>query len=285
MDYPEFVKDDGTKIKLDYNQTAVMLQIANRLAALEEVTREAAAARKAEEVKPLKVKEKGKPRDRSTSTESDSESSDSGDASSTSAYSSGRRVRRSRRDGHRRHKRRQSKSSVLKASRYSHHRHLAKGETVKTFEKLMCVSLRVMKDLLQRGEDVTGLVSHMTVLADKADTRFYKAENLVAYDKAVRSAAAQEGASKLGVVDSTLVMQHLGFDAATTNRRPVATHTVSAKPKRSGYCYRFNGGAQCDSTRCPFQHVCGNCGDASHTQPLCKRPKQGQVTTTGTSSK
>ena len=104
-----------------------------------------------------------------------------------------------------------------------------------------------------------------------------RGENLIACDKAVRSAAAQEGASKFGVVDSTLVMQHLGFNASATSRRPNAASSASNKPKRPGYCYHYNGGVPCDGARCHFLHVCSNCGDPSHTQQLSKKPKQGQA--------
>ena len=57
----------------------------------------------------------------------------------------------------------------------------------------MCVSFLVLKDLMDNGEDFTGYVKHLTVLAEKAETRFYRIENVVVYDKAARQAAAVDG--------------------------------------------------------------------------------------------
>ena len=73
-----------------------------------------------------------------------------------------------------------------------------------------------MNDLLSHGEDVTAFGRHLTVFADKAETRFYRCDSLVAYDKAIRTAAAKEGSSKFGSVDSNLVMLHLAFGGSST---------------------------------------------------------------------
>ena len=74
----------------------------------------------------------------------------------------------------------------------------------------MSASLRVLKDMTKRGLDTSGYVSHLTVIADKVETRFYRSESIIAYDKAVRTAAALDGIQVFATVDFTLVMQH-GF--------------------------------------------------------------------------
>ena len=135
----------------------------------------------------------------------------------------------------------------------------------------MSVSLNVLQDLLARGEDVSGFVSHLLVLADKAETKFYRSESLVAYDKAVRMAAAEKGLKKFSEVDSTLVMTHLGFDSAVSSRKPTSSSTN--RVKKTGYCYKFNGSGQCDHQNCQFKHECATCGDGSHGRYTCKRVK------------
>ena len=245
-------------VKDGYVSLADFKKMAERLVALEEKARENA----------LKAGVKGANKATTSSTD---------DVSSTSAYSAGHRQRSSRRRGRQSRRHRRSDSRALKSSRYSHHRHLSKGETIKSFEKLMCVNLRIMDNLLSRGEDITFFGRHLTVLADKAETRFYRCESLVAYDKAVRTAAAKEGASKFGSVDSNLVMLHLGFDAAVSHRRPTTSSSSATKSRKDGYCFKFNGGVTCDSSKCQFCHVRGNCGDSSHTQPLCKKAKLAPV--------
>ena len=263
---PEIATDDASNLKKDGVNLSDIRVIAGRLLALEEQAR----------VNALKLK-------KDSSSSSDSSGSESDDYSSTSAYSNGRRQARSQRRARRhrgRHQRR-SDSRALKSSRYSHHRHLGKGEVVKTFEKLMSVNLRVLSDLQRRGEGAAEFAAHLTLLADKAETKFYRNENLISYDKAVRVSAAKEGYVKFGFVDSTLVMTHLGFDAAVSQRRPsAAPNSSTARPKKDAFCYRFNGGVPCDANRCPFRHICGNCGDSTHQQPNCKKPKQGPVPST-----
>ena len=70
-----------------------------------------------------------------TSSSLDSDDTDSDDISSTCAYSNGCSHRQSRRRARRRsHHHRRSDSRALKSSRYSHHQHLEKGETIKSFE-------------------------------------------------------------------------------------------------------------------------------------------------------
>ena len=246
----------------DAKQTLAAIKL--RLSVLEEVSRESSAVRKMLKKKAEEVL------NGSTSTDSSSESSDEDSHSETSAYSRGRRVSRNKKKTHS-SRRRKSRSSALKSSRFSHHRHINKGESVKTYEKLMCVSLRVLQDLLARGEDISGFINHLVVLSDKAETKFYRNDSLVAYDKAVRMAAAEKGIKKFAEVDSTLVMLHLGFDSAVSHRKPATTN--SQKTKKSGYCFRFNGPDTCGNQNCAYKHECSTCGDSSHGCYTCKRVK------------
>ena len=242
--------------------------LTRRLQKLEERDREMATIREKLLVAEEQIKKNGVSGDKAISS-SETETDDSSD-SATSGYSNGRhRGRRAR--GHR--SRRSSNSRALKSSRLSHHRHVSKGETIKSFEKLMCVSLLVLKDLMDNGEDFTGYVKHLTVLAEKAETRFYRIENVVAYDKAARQAAAVDGIDTLKMIDSTLVMKHLGYDAAVGFRRMGPGTQGQSKPKKEGYCFKFNAGILCDGSKCLYRHVCGNCGDASHLQAVCTKSK------------
>ena len=135
----------------------------------------------------------------------------------------------------------------------------------------MCVSLRVLQDLLTRDEDVSSYVNHLNVLADKAETRFYRSESLVAYDKAVRMAALEKERKKFADVDTTLVMLHLDFDSAVNHRK--STITNIQKTKKSGYCFKYNGPDQCINQNCGYKHECSTCGDWTHGRYTCKRVK------------
>ena len=186
-----------------------------------------------------------------SSSEDESSCSNSESDSPTSPYSHGHHRSQGCRH-HRSHgrRRRKSSSSALKASRWSHHRHLNKGEVVKSYKKLMAVSLRVLQDLLAQGKDVSGIVSHLILISDKAETKSYRNENIVAYDKAVRMSAAQDGFHKFATVDSTIIMQHLGFDAAQNGQCQSTSTSAGSRPKKEGYCYEFNGSASCDGAKC-----------------------------------
>ena len=242
--------------------------LTRRLQRLEERDREMSTLREKVLVAEELCKKYGGSGDKPLSS-SETETDDSSD-SATSGYSNGRHQRRRARRTRARHS---SKSRALKSSRLSHHRHLSKGETIKSIEKLMCVSFLVLKDLMSNGEDITGYVKHLTVLAEKAETRFYRIDSVVAYDKAVRQAAAVDGMDTLKEIDSTLVMKHLGYDAAVGNRHQGQATQGLAKPKKEGYCYKFNAGFPCDSSKCLYRHVCASCGDASHLQAVCTKGK------------
>ena len=219
--------------------------LTRRLQKLEERDREMSAYREKVKLAEELCKKYGGSGDKPTSS-TDSETDDSSD-SATDGYSNGHRQRRrARRHG----ARRSSKSRALKSSRLSHHRHLAKGETIKSFEKLMCTLLSLLKDLMENGEDITRFIKHLSVLADKAETRFYRIDSVVAYDKAVRQAAAVDGMDTLKNIDSTLVMKHLGYDAAVSGRRQGLGSVGLVKSKREGFCYKFNAGIPCDISKC-----------------------------------
>ena len=89
----------------------------------------------------------------------------------------------------------------------------------------MSVNLRVLSDLIRH---------------DKADRKFYRSENLITYDKPVHLSGSKESYTNFGMVDSTLVMRYLGLDAAVSQCRQAVGNV---KPRKDGYCYRYNSGA------------------------------------------
>ena len=103
---------------------------------------------------------------------------------------------------------------------------------------------------------------------------------MIAYDRATRLAAAEHGIGKFSLVDNSLVLQYLCYDASVNFAASASKGSDKAKrsSRSGGLWYRYNKSSGCERERCRYLHVCSNCGDGSHGLFGCRKPKaQGAV--------
>ena len=247
----------------------------DRVGSLEEIIKEHVLKKKKK-----KGKKKSKPRSDYTSTSPSSASSEcdsageASDGSSDSVVSASAgdrsRSKSKKSSGHR-----SSAASLLRKSQFTHKPYIVKGKPVDRFERLMVCSLRMMKDIMASGTDVTGVLTHLIVLAEKAASGYYRVDSIIAYDRATRMTAAESGISKFSVIDNSLVLQHLCYDASV-NASVVAKKGSEKQHKSSrsgGVCFRFNKSSGCEREKCRYVHVCSSCGDGSHGLSSCRKPR------------
>ena len=215
----------------------------------------------------------------STGAESSGHSSESSVASGDSAGDRGRGRSKSKKSS----KHRSSAASLLRKSEFTHKPYIHKGKPVDRFERLMVCSLRMMKDIMQSGRDVTGVLTHLIVLAEKAASGYYRVDSIIAYDRATRMAAAESGIGKFSIIDNSLVLQYLCYDASVNATKGPEQSARPSRSKRSGgMCFRFNKSTGCEREKCRYIHVCSNCGDGSHGLFGCRKPRlQGAAVGSG----
>ena len=248
----------------------------NRIGSLEGIIKEYFLEKKSKLKKKKKSKRKAplpSPSSTSSSSSSEYESvSGESDGSSSAGASAGDRGRSKSKKTP---KHRSSAASLLRKSEFTHKPYIIKGKPVVNFERLMVCSLRMTKAILESGRGVSGLLSHLVVLAEKAATGYYRVDSIIAYDRATRLAAAEDGIGQFSIIDNSRVLQHLCYDASANaskgDARGVDKPHKSSKSR--GLCYRFNKVSGCDRDKCRYLHVCSNCGDGAHGLFGCRKPK------------
>ena len=112
-----------------------------------------------------------------------------------------------------------SKEKKKQKRRFRHKNFLQRGESVDDIDSLMMVTFRTMLELQEEGEDVSGILRHGLLLAEKSSKGVYKFEALLSYDEVVRKRAGHEGVSEFKNVRQEEVMKHFCFDNSTLQSR------------------------------------------------------------------
>ena len=134
------------------------------------------------------------------------------------------------------------------------------------------VTFRTMLELHEDGEDVSGIIQHGLLLAEKSSKGVYKFEALISYDEVVRKRAGREGIPEFKNVRQEEVMKHFCFDNSIATEQKKST---KSKSKRSDkICLRYNGADGCSMKNCYYAHRCLACDDPNHPKKECKNIKK-----------
>ena len=124
-----------------------------------------------------------------------------------------------------------------------------RGEKVDNFESLMMITFRTIKELTEEGEDVSGLIDHGLLLAEKGSKACYKPEALLGYDEEIRRRAERIGPEEFGRI------RYFSFDNSISNSQS-SGNTRANRKKAEKVCIKLNTEAGCHSKSCPFAHKC-----------------------------
>ena len=83
----------------------------------------------------------------------------------------------------------------------------------------MMITFRMMLELQDDGEDLSGIMAHGLLLAEKSSKGVYKYEALLSYDELVRKRAGREGILEFGNVKQEEVMCHFCFDNSIATKQ------------------------------------------------------------------
>lgn len=169
------------------------------------------------------------------------------------------RVRRRRRD----------RSPSKSRDRYNYENiFLDEDFVVKSFEGVMLALFKTCADFIEEGLDLSGLVEHGQLLAEKATAGVYVPDAFVGYDKYVRALAGRKGPEMFG--DTSEIVKGCYFNLE--NHRDVRALRAKAKSagQKTGTCRRYNSDNGCFSKGCPYVHRCSGCETYGHPVRECK---------------
>ena len=165
-----------------------------------------------------------------------------------------------------------SKEKKKQKRRFRHKNFLQWGESVNDIDSLMMVTFRTMLELQEEGEDLSGLLQHGLLLAEKSSKGVYKFDALLSYDEVVRKRAGREGVSEFKNVRQEEVMKHFCFDNSVVTELKKPSKTKSKRAEK--VCLRYNGDDGCTMKNCFYAHKCLACDDPGHAKRDCKNIKK-----------
>ena len=194
-------------------------------------------------------------------------SSSSRGSSSSSSSSSRSRSRSS--DHKRRHRKRHGKYSSL--------RYLPEFKSVSTYERLVLANLRMLRRFFKKERDISGMLDHFILLAEKAEKDVFIDEALLAYDNSVKERAKEHGLKEFDTLKPSEIVKHLSYDGTKAGSTKVSRKAVRQQASggqgggtTSGACLKFNfatGG--CRRSQCNYKHVCSACSSPGHVNADC----------------
>ena len=205
------------------------------------------------------------------SSRSDSSRSSKSARSSSSGSSSRSRSRSSRRH-HRRHRHSRSRSRP-KHGKYTSARYLKENQKLATYERLVLVNIKMAIALLKREKDISGVLSHMLMIADKADKNVFEPEALISYDESVKEMAKESGIKAFAKIDPSLIVKHLSYDGTKNAKSEKAAVSRKFKPAAGArrapagsYCIKHNfEPSGCSRGKdCSYRHICSACYGSGH---------------------
>ena len=209
-----------------------------------------------------------------SSSESGSESSS--DSESDTSESESRSASSSSSDSSRQASPDKKKKASKKRTKYNR-KHQLQGKTVKNADMLIVCLVRLLRRCYKKGKDVSGLIDHLLVMAEKTETGMYKLECLIGYDDECREHANERGIKTFAEIKPATVLRFLSYDQTMAAKKQTqAGHTGQTQVKKTsqrGFCYDYNSQVGCDNTACNFRHTCMFCGSNNHGTTNCKRGK------------
>ena len=136
------------------------------------------------------------------------------------------------------------------------------------------------------AEDYRLYIGHVMFVAQKAKSRIYVDEAMVAYDKAIRGLVDKHGLQLFAKGNHDCVMHHFAVENTKQARAQRAAAAASAS---SGYsaggsgnkggggggrrpCNHYNTSEGCSYNPCSYAHKCSKCGKPGHNKSGCWGP-------------
>ena len=223
------------------------------------------------------------PRASSRSSRSSRSSSSSGSSRSTSRHSTSRSKRhrhRSRRSRSRDHS--AERSRRRKNGKYTTLKYLPEFSQVSTYERLVLGNARMALKFYKKDRDITGMLEHIILVAEKAEPGIFDNDALIRYDDSVKLSAYEHGLEQFKKLDPAAIFKHLAYDgtkvAANSKRSsgkrfpnpPRNQQTATSTPSAAGPCYKYNfASGGCRRSRCDYRHVCSACFRPGHVNNDC----------------
>ena len=217
---------------------------------------------------------------RSASSSTNSSRSSSGRSDSGSR----RRHRDSRRSRERSRDRSANTGRRRKHAKYTTLIYLPEFSQVSNYERLVLANARMALRFYKKERDITGILDHIILLAEKAEPGVFDNEALVRYDDSVKLAAYEKGLSQFKLLDPAAIVKHLSYDGTkvAANSRRAAVKRFTATKNQSpqamsrggggggGPCYKFNfASGGCRRQRCEYRHICAACKGPGHVLDDC----------------
>lgn len=146
---------------------------------------------------------------------------------------------------------------------------------VTSFEKIMVGTFRTLSQMLEDGEDVTGIISHGQYMAEKAAADVYIPDAFTGYDRYVRQVASRKGPKAFASMSE---LERSRFFNLEYYREVCAfrARNKSQQPQKqkTGTCRRYNSDNGCFARNCLYVHRCANCEAIGHLVKDCKSHKK-----------
>ena len=153
--------------------------------------------------------------------------------------------------------------------------YLSKSDPVNSFERVMMVTFKTLKQLLEANGEVKGVVRHGLAMAEKASKDVYQVEAFTKYDESVRDRAGKVGPGAFGTVDQEDTLRFFCYDNVIKPKvgKASASGGREHKKKSDKMCLKYND-LGCNTKSCPYGHVCAACEEPGHPRKECKNLKK-----------
>ena len=153
--------------------------------------------------------------------------------------------------------------------------YLTKSEPIDSFERIMMITFKTLKQLLEANGEVKGVVRHGLALAEKASKDVYQVTAFTKYDESVRERAGQVGPNAFGTVDQEDTLRFFSYDNVIRSKpgKSAASSNREHKKKSDKMCLKYNDQG-CNAKSCPYAHICAACEEHGHTRRECKNLKK-----------
>ena len=153
---------------------------------------------------------------------------------------------------------------------FDHKAYIKKDEEVDSFEKLMVITFKTLKQLVDLKYDMKGLIRHGLSMAEKAAEGSYKKIAFIGYDESVRERAGEVGPSAFGTVEYDDIFGFFCADNTIPKKARVKKEGASAgRVKSEMCCIRYNDSI-CQSKTCVYAHRCSECDTWGHPRKDCR---------------
>ena len=200
------------------------------------------------------------------------ESTDSSSSSSESESESEESTSRSR-----------SKKKKRKG-KYTTRKYLPKKSCDKsiTYERMVLANVKMALSFYKKEKNVKGLLQHIVLIAEKAESGTFTAAALSDYDESVKSLAMDFGLKAFKRADPSSIVKHLSYEGTiAAERARQATRGGGRRRHGRGQsgnlyaCYKYNSYAEGCKGGCGYRHICSSCGSSAHLADDCPKKSGG----------